>query len=95
MEPCPSPNGTNIERLFIVRKTDRRMAMDAAIGTPDDGDIVGKVRELLAGKLEPGDLDALLALLQPEPAPDDQFDAQDRRRRGMATRRCATSPRLD
>lgn len=75
-----------------------RMALDAALsfngpaqapqsggGDPEGDDLEGKVRELLTGKLDEADLDALLELImgtgaapQPQPIAGDS-------RRGMAT----------
>jgi hypothetical protein len=92
--PLPSPRGTNYECLYynIVRRPER-MAMDAAIGGPpgspdyadynatdDSADLADKIYELLAGKLEPADLEALIRLIQPE----EVGIAQDRGRRGIA-----------
>jgi hypothetical protein len=86
MTPCPSPRGTNVERLYIVRKPER-MAMDAALGDPDDNDsnvdgsddLVDKIYQLLAGKLEPADLEALIKLIQPDDDEPMPAQAQDRR----------------
>ena len=89
-EPCPSPNGTNYERLYIIRKP-AIMALDQAmpkygsadndypdVDDPGGDDLEDKVRQLLAGKLSPADLDALCNLLDPD---DDTapVPAQDRR----------------
>jgi hypothetical protein len=76
-EPCPSPNGTNYERLYIIRKP---LAMDQAMGsksggygsadndldTPDssDDDLRDQIHQLLEGKLDPADIEALLTLIE-------------------------------
>jgi hypothetical protein len=110
-EPCPSPNGTNYERLYIIRQP-AIMAMDQAVGgpmgspnyasynttddidldTPDSSgdDLSDKIHQLLAGKLDDADIDALCALLDPdkEPAPP----AQDRKRGRQAHDRRPAMP---
>ncbi len=97
-EPMPSPNGTNYERLYIVRKPfAEAMAFDAAmpkyasgdddpndidLDTPNSrgDDLRDQIHQLLEGKLDPGDIEALIALIE---GPDDTVPvAQDRRGRG-------------
>jgi hypothetical protein len=95
MVPCPSPNGTNFERLFIVRKPER-MAMDAALGAPNpsspvsspfDGgdpggdDLADKIHQLLDGKLDDADIETLIEMIQQGATPQVAGD----RRRGLAT----------
>ena len=68
LTPCPSPRNTNFERLFIVRKP-ARMAMDQEMDPPDisngngDDDLPDKIYQLLDGKLEPADIEALISLI--------------------------------
>ena len=102
--PCPSlftpnraqsPNGTNYERLYIIRKP-LALAMDAAMPKygsgnndyPDDvddspggEDTEDKVRQLLEGKLDQADIDALCDLIFPDedPAPPAQDRGRGRR----------------
>jgi hypothetical protein len=91
-EPCPSPNGTNYERLYIIRKP-AIMALDAApkYGIADDypddvndnpggTDTEDQVRQLLEGKLSPEDLDALCDLIFPDDSAA-PMPAADRKRR--------------
>jgi hypothetical protein len=49
-------------------------------GDPDDSnDLVDKIYQLLAGKLEPADLEALIKLIQPDDDEPMPAQAQDRR----------------
>jgi hypothetical protein len=72
LEPCPSPMGTNYERLFIIRKP-ARMAMDEEMpdlqdnGSGSDGDLADKIRELLVGKLDDSVIEELLSLIVGDP----------------------------
>jgi hypothetical protein len=75
MTPLPSPNGTNYERLYIVR--DPRMALDQQMQSGSSNDLVDSIRELLAGKLDDADIEALLKLI----GIGTPGGAQDRRRR--------------
>jgi hypothetical protein len=80
MTPCPSPNGSNYERLFLVRERPdprRRMAMDQQMQS-GNSDLEDNIRELLAGKLDDADLEMLLKLITGGPR------AQDRKRRMLA-----------
>jgi hypothetical protein len=79
--PCPSPNGTNYERLYLVRKP---MAMDQAFDpndNPGEQDTEEKVRELLSSKLSQEDLDQLCNLIfRADTGTAPGTVAQDRRR---------------
>src|ERR1700693_3982529 len=84
--PCPSPRGTNVERLFLMRAPGGpTMALDAAISDPDDNgdggeDLADKIHQLLDGKLDDADIEALIRLIQPEESDNEPMPAQDRRR---------------
>ena len=56
LTPCPSPNGTNHERLYIVRAP--RMALDQALN-PDksaQADAYEDLCRFLADRLSPDDM---------------------------------------
>ena len=66
--PCPSPNGTNYECLYIVREP--MMALDAAMD-PDDpaqagasSDAYEELAKFLADHLDPQDLGEAQTLLR-------------------------------
>jgi hypothetical protein len=88
LEPVPSPRGTNYERIFIVRRPGPVMAMDQEMVDPqDDGgdpgtDLADKIRELLVGKLEDSDIEALISLIM---GGGEEQDAPTKQPPGIAT----------
>ena len=61
MYAMPSPRGTNIEKLYIVRGRGPAGALDAALKRVacDDDDAIAKVQQFLKSKLQPDDYETL------------------------------------
>jgi hypothetical protein len=59
--PCPSPNGTNVERLYIVRD---RLALDAAMDPGASSDAYEELAKFLQENLSPDVLSEAETLLR-------------------------------
>jgi hypothetical protein len=72
VRPMPSPRGTNAEGRYLVFRTPMQLsgrgaAYDAARDAEEDAELekLRKVMDFLQTRLEPGDLDIVMKMLEP------------------------------